>query len=142
MTDPADDKVDAAALTGVSEAALMTLNGRAYQAAHPNSIIDDPMAIELWLSTGAHWHFSARIPRPLSSHWQKASKPASGGCLLRYQIRDSIGYQLIWNRLSSFDGSCCRLPRESPTSRSPLSTTVGWTRSTAATGCSSPPRAC
>lgn len=36
-----------AALTGVSETALMTLNGRAQQAAMPDAIIDDPKAIEL-----------------------------------------------------------------------------------------------
>lgn len=34
-------------LTGVSETALLTLNGRAFQAAHPQAIIDDPMAIKL-----------------------------------------------------------------------------------------------
>jgi len=34
-------------LTGVSETALMTLYGRAYQAQHPAAIIDDPMAIHL-----------------------------------------------------------------------------------------------
>jgi len=36
-----------AALTGVSETALMTLNGRANQASHPDAIIEDPMAIKL-----------------------------------------------------------------------------------------------
>ncbi|MGB0970073.1 MAG: class I SAM-dependent methyltransferase [Mycobacterium sp.] len=44
---PADGKVDASLLTGVSETALLTLNGRAHQARHPNAIIDDPMAIRL-----------------------------------------------------------------------------------------------
>ncbi|OBK28274.1 methyltransferase [Mycobacterium asiaticum] len=34
-------------LTGVSETALLTLSGRAYQASHPDAIIDDPMAIKL-----------------------------------------------------------------------------------------------
>ncbi|OBB45290.1 methyltransferase [Mycobacterium sp. 852002-51961_SCH5331710] len=34
-------------MTGVSETALLTLNGRAHQARHPNAIIDDPMAIRL-----------------------------------------------------------------------------------------------
>lgn len=34
-------------LTGVSETALLTLNGRAYQAGHPEPIIDDPMAVKL-----------------------------------------------------------------------------------------------
>lgn len=38
---------DASRLSGVSETALMTLNGRAYQAGRPNAIIDDPMAIRL-----------------------------------------------------------------------------------------------
>ena len=34
-------------LTGVSETALLTLNGRAHQAGLPGAIIDDPMAIRL-----------------------------------------------------------------------------------------------
>ncbi len=34
-------------LTGVSETALMTLYGRAYQAGRPDAVIDDPMAISL-----------------------------------------------------------------------------------------------
>ena len=42
-----DDKVDARALTGVSETALLTLYGRAHQARHADAIIDDPMAIRL-----------------------------------------------------------------------------------------------
>lgn len=41
------DKVDAGLLTGVSETALLTLNGRAVQARHPHAIIDDPMAVQL-----------------------------------------------------------------------------------------------
>ena len=47
MDHPADGKADASLLTGVAETALLTLNGRAYQARHPNAIIDDPMAIQL-----------------------------------------------------------------------------------------------
>lgn len=39
--------MDAGQLTGVSETALLTLYGRAYQAGHPDPIIDDPMAIRL-----------------------------------------------------------------------------------------------
>src|SRR6478672_13948020 len=42
-----NDKSDATALTGVSETALMTLNGRAHQARRQDAIIDDPMAIQL-----------------------------------------------------------------------------------------------
>jgi O-methyltransferase involved in polyketide biosynthesis len=38
---------ESAALTGVSETALMTLNGRAQQAGLPDAIINDPKAIEL-----------------------------------------------------------------------------------------------
>lgn len=41
------DRIEAAALTGVSETALMTLNGRAHQAGLPDAIISDPMAIKL-----------------------------------------------------------------------------------------------
>lgn len=40
-------KIDAGALTGVSETALLTLYGRAFQAGHPQAILDDPMAIRL-----------------------------------------------------------------------------------------------
>lgn len=40
-------RVDAGMLAGVSETALLTLNGRAYQANRPDAIIDDPMAIKL-----------------------------------------------------------------------------------------------
>ena len=42
-----DRNPDSAALTGVSETALLTLNGRAHQAALPDAIISDPMAIAL-----------------------------------------------------------------------------------------------
>ncbi|BBA88314.1 MULTISPECIES: class I SAM-dependent methyltransferase [Mycobacterium] len=42
-----DNNVNAGMLGGVSETALLTLNGRAHQAAKPNPIIDDPMAIKL-----------------------------------------------------------------------------------------------
>ncbi len=42
-----DGKIDASALAGVSETALLTLNGRAYQARHPHAIIDDPMAVQV-----------------------------------------------------------------------------------------------
>ncbi|RAV18335.1 class I SAM-dependent methyltransferase [Mycolicibacterium sp. GF69] len=42
-----DRKADDVALSGVSETALLTLNGRAHQAGHPHAIIDDPMAIRL-----------------------------------------------------------------------------------------------
>lgn len=40
-------RVDARELTGVSETALLTLNGRAQQAALPDAILHDPMAIRL-----------------------------------------------------------------------------------------------
>lgn len=45
--EPAHEKIDAALLTGASETALLTLNGRAYQAGLADAIIDDPMAIKL-----------------------------------------------------------------------------------------------
>jgi len=45
MNRPTDN--GSAALTGVSETALMTLNGRARQAGLPDAIIADPMAIRL-----------------------------------------------------------------------------------------------
>jgi len=47
MNHAANDKTDASILTGVSETALLTLNGRAHQARRPDAIIDDPMAIRL-----------------------------------------------------------------------------------------------
>lgn len=40
-------KIDASQLRGVSETALLTLNGRAYQAGLPGAILHDPMAIQL-----------------------------------------------------------------------------------------------
>jgi O-methyltransferase involved in polyketide biosynthesis len=40
-------KADGTVLTGVSETALLTLSVRAHEARRPDSIIDDPMAIEL-----------------------------------------------------------------------------------------------
>ncbi|ORB74173.1 class I SAM-dependent methyltransferase [Mycobacterium scrofulaceum] len=47
MTHRDDGKVDAGLLTGVSETALLTLYGRAYQAGQREPIIDDPMAVSL-----------------------------------------------------------------------------------------------
>lgn len=47
MSHRANAKVDARLLTGVSETALLTLYGRAYQAGRPDPIIDDPTAIKL-----------------------------------------------------------------------------------------------
>ncbi len=41
------EKIDASQLGGVSETALLTLNGRAHQAGLPGAILHDPMAIEL-----------------------------------------------------------------------------------------------
>ncbi|OBG69702.1 MULTISPECIES: class I SAM-dependent methyltransferase [unclassified Mycobacterium] len=46
MTDD-NKRVDARQLTGISETALLTLYGRAHQAALPDAIIDDPMAVKL-----------------------------------------------------------------------------------------------
>ncbi len=40
-------KIDASQLDGVSETALLTLNGRAHQASLPGAILHDPMAIKL-----------------------------------------------------------------------------------------------
>ncbi|WP_422743347.1 class I SAM-dependent methyltransferase [Mycobacterium sp. WMMD1722] len=47
MTDPTPGRIDASSLTDVSETALLTLYGRAHQAAHRRAIIHDPMAIRL-----------------------------------------------------------------------------------------------
>ncbi|MGO4444550.1 class I SAM-dependent methyltransferase [Mycobacterium sp. 2YAF39] len=47
MTHTNGERADARMLTGVSETALLTLNGRAHQARHPEAIIEDPMAIRL-----------------------------------------------------------------------------------------------
>ncbi|WKG03496.1 class I SAM-dependent methyltransferase [Mycolicibacterium sp. HK-90] len=44
---PDGGRVDAGTLTGVSETALLTLNGRAHQARHPRAIIDDPLAVRV-----------------------------------------------------------------------------------------------
>jgi len=47
MNQPADGGVDARLLRGVSETALLTLNGRAHQAGRPDAILHDPMAVAL-----------------------------------------------------------------------------------------------
>jgi O-methyltransferase involved in polyketide biosynthesis len=47
MTSTPTAKADGTALTGVSETALLTLQVRAHEARRPDSIIDDPMAIQL-----------------------------------------------------------------------------------------------
>ena len=47
MTGTPTAKADGTVLTGVSETALLTLRVRANEARRPDSIIDDPMAIEL-----------------------------------------------------------------------------------------------
>jgi O-methyltransferase involved in polyketide biosynthesis len=47
MTSAPTAKADGTVLTGVSETALLTLRVRANEARRPDSIIDDPMAIEL-----------------------------------------------------------------------------------------------
>lgn len=47
MTDTSAAKVDGSALTGVSETALLTLQVRASEARRRDSLIDDPMAVEL-----------------------------------------------------------------------------------------------
>lgn len=47
MTGTPVDKVDGSALTGVSETALLTLQVRATEARRADSLIDDPMAIQL-----------------------------------------------------------------------------------------------
>lgn len=47
MDTASHDGTDASLLTGVSETALLTLNGRAHQARLPDAIIEDPMAIRL-----------------------------------------------------------------------------------------------
>ena len=47
MTSAPTLKADGTVLTGVSETALLTLRVRANEARRPDSIIDDPMAIEL-----------------------------------------------------------------------------------------------
>jgi len=47
MSSPPTAKVDGTVLTGVSETALLTLRVRANEARRPDSIIDDPVAIEL-----------------------------------------------------------------------------------------------
>ena len=47
MTSTPTIKADGTVLTGVSETALLTLRVRANEARRPDSIIDDPMAIEL-----------------------------------------------------------------------------------------------
>ncbi len=55
MSSTPTSKADGTVLTGVSETALLTLRVRANEARRPDSIIDDPMAIELADSIDFDW---------------------------------------------------------------------------------------
>jgi len=75
----ANDKVDAGMLTGVSETALLTLYGRAHQAARPAPIIDDPMAIKLVESIDFDFEKFGRKGQEMALR-----SLAVDGCAIRY----------------------------------------------------------
>ena len=100
---PADKRVDANQLSGVSETALATLNSRAYQAGLPNPLIHDPVAAKLvdaidfdfgkfgrsqqgqelrcapWLSTAVCTGICKTPERHGGRPWPKACRQVSGG---------------------------------------------------------------
>lgn len=109
-----DRKVDAGMLAGVSETALLTLNGRAHQARHPNAILDDPMAIRVVDSIDfdfdkfgrrkgqemalrslafdrAATAYLAKHPKATVVALPKVFRPRSGGSTPRCRQRNSVG---------------------------------------------------
>lgn len=163
MNHAPDDKIDASILTGVSETALMTLNGRAHQASLPDAIIDDPMAIRLVDSINFDFDKFGRKGQEMA-----VRSLAYDRCAIEYLTKHpqatvvalAEGLQTSFWRLSSAlpdaqfrwlsidlppssncASNCCRHRRRSPTSRSPRWTAAGWMRWTAAMVCSSPLRA-
>ena len=152
-------------LTGVSETALLTLNGRAYQASRPDAIIEDPMAIKLVDSIDFDFDKFGRKGQEMALR-----SLAADTCAIAYLadhpkatvVALAEGFQTSFWRLDSAlpnadfhwvsvdlppvialrQRLCCRRPRGSSISRSPRWITHGWTASTTLTACSSPRRAC
>lgn len=102
-----------AALVGVSETALLTLNARAAEARRPDAIVDDPMAITLAESIDFDFAkfgrtrqdfalraltFDIHTRRYLNDHpaatvwrWPRACRPASGAWTLLSPTVNSVG---------------------------------------------------
>ncbi|EUA85721.1 leucine carboxyl methyltransferase family protein [Mycobacterium ulcerans str. Harvey] len=92
--------IDARHLDDISETALLTLHQRATEAARPDAIIDDPMAIALRNDIDYPYHHFGRThqatalralafdnstrdflqtrPAPPWSHWRRGCRPVSG----------------------------------------------------------------
>lgn len=104
MSHPAPKKVDASMLQGVSETALLTLNGRAHQAGHPDAILDDPMAITLADAIDVDFDKFGRKGQELALR-----SLAVDGCAIRYLtshpkatvVALAEGFQTSFWRLSS-----------------------------------------
>ena len=113
MNQPIDDKIDASALRGVSETALLTLNGRAHQAGLPGAILHDPIAIKLRDSIdfdydkfgrkgqemalrslavdGCALNYLRTHPKATVVALAEGSRPASGGSTRRSRTPSSAG---------------------------------------------------
>ena len=152
-------------LTGVSETALLTLNGRAYQASRPDAIIEDPMAIKLVDSIDFDFDKFGRKGQEMALRSLAVDRCAME--YLRSHPKATVvalaeGFQTSFWRLDSalpqrgfplgVGGSAAghrparatapAIRHGSSISRSPRWTTRGWTASTTLTASSSPRRAC
>ena len=164
MDHAAGDKADASTLTGVSETALLTLNGRAHQARHPKPILDDPMAIQLVDAIDSDFDkfgrrgqemalrslaFDRAALHYLSDHPRATVVALAEGLQTSFWRLSSAlpDAEFHWFTVDSQQSSNCACGcypphRGSPASRSRHSITDGWTRWTRATVSSSLPRAC
>ena len=152
-------------MTGVSETALMTLQVRANEARRPDSIIDDPMAVEVVDSIAfdfAKFGFSRRQDMALralafdgATRRYLVDHPAATVVALAEGLQtgfhrieaSGVGGQFRWLTvdlppMTELRKSCCHTRTGSPCARSRRWTTAGWIRSTTPTVSSSPPRDC
>ena len=141
-----------AALTGVSETALMTLNGRANQAGLPDAIIEDPMAIRLRDALTATYgvNYDKFGLRGQEMALRSIAVDKCAIAYLRAHPKATVvalaeGFQTgFWRLDTAIHRNCansfCPQHRESPTSVSPPWTTAGWIASMTQMECSSLPR--
>lgn len=114
MTSAPTAKADGTVLTGVSETALMTLQVRANEARRPDSIIEDPMAIQLADSIDSDWAkfgfsrrqdmavralaFDKEARRYLTDHPQATVVALAEGLQTSFYRLDAagVGHQFRW----------------------------------------------
>ena len=154
------------ALTGVSETALLTLVVRAHEARRPDSIIDDPMAIQLVDSIDfdfAKFGYTRRqdmalralafdedTRRYLVDHPSATVVALAEGLQTSFYRLDAsgVGDQFRWLTVDlpadhrAARPAAAALGPGDDCAPSRRWTSAGWTGSTRPTGCSSPPRAC